>query len=272
MTTIESTTQELEEVAEQAIDEVEAATNIHHLSYSTCKKIYRKGIDYALGTKLGLIDESYGKAADIGTMIHAYSLGGNPEWIESPYDNFRTKAAQEWRSEQTKIILTRAEIVQIEKTALAIARHPLAAQLLNSCELEQKLTAKVEGIEFVGYADGISKDRRIIFDLKTTAQFDQFKWQAFKNDFDLQASVYKLFGDNPSYYFIVAETVAPFRVQIFGTSPEFFDNGNRKLEHAIDQFKKFRSRPGDNDLERISFNVGETDILEKVETLGDWSN
>lgn len=36
--------------------------NIDHLSYSTAKKIYRKGIDYALGTKLGLIEESFGEA------------------------------------------------------------------------------------------------------------------------------------------------------------------------------------------------------------------
>lgn len=266
MTIIESTTEELEET----IEEKEVA-NIDHLSYSTAKKIYRKGIDYALGTKLGLVEETFGKAADIGIMIHAYILGGEPEWVESPYDNFRTKAAQEWRSAQTKIVLTRAEIEQIEKTALAVARHPLAADLINSCELEQKLTAKVEGIEFLGYADGISKDRKILFDLKTTAQFDQFKWQAFKNDFDLQASVYRLFGDNADYFFIVAETVAPYRVQIFGTSEEFYEGGDRKLQYAIEEFKKFRAREGNNDLERISFNVGETTDLTQVESLGDWS-
>jgi hypothetical protein len=247
-------------------------TNIEHLSYSTCKKIYRKGIDYALGTKLGLIDETFGKAADLGIMIHAYILGGDPQWVESPYKNFRKKEAQEWRDSQTKIILTRDEIEQIEKTGLAISRHPLAAELLNSCESEQKLTAKVEGVEFLGYADGISKDRKTIFDLKTTAQFDAFKWQAFKNDFDLQASVYRLFGDNADYFFIVAETVAPYRVQVFGTSEEFFENGNRKLQHAIEEFKMFRARPGDTDLERINFNVGETKDLTQVESLGDWSN
>lgn len=268
MTTIESTTQELEDIAENKT----IHANVNNLSYSTAKKIYRRGIDYALGTKLGLIEETYGRAAELGTLIHELVLEDKAEWVLSPYDDFRSKAAKEWKAEQTGTIVKPDEMETITRTADAIRNHPLAAQLIESCELEQKLTAKVEGIEFVGYADGISKDRKIIFDLKTTAQFDQFKWQAFKNDFDLQASVYKLFGDNPSYYFIVAETVTPYRVQIFGTSTEFFDNGDRKLEYAIDEFKKFRSRPGDNDLERISFNVGETDILEKVETLGDWSN
>lgn len=271
MTTIESTTQELEQVAEAAIEQVEAQTNIHHLSYSTAKKIYRKGVDYALGTKLGLVKETFGKAADLGTMTHALVLGGEPDWVVAPYDNFRTKAAQEWRAAQTKMVITEADFLQVTTTAQAITGHPLAAQLIEMCELEQKLTAKVEGIEFVGYADGISKDRKTLFDLKTTAQFDLFKYQAFKNDFDLQASVYRLFGDNANYFFIVAETVAPYRVQVFGVDHEFYEGGNRKLQHAIEEYKKFKARPGANDLERVNFNVGETDSLAQVELLGDWS-
>lgn len=245
--------------------------NIDHLSYSTAKKIYRKGIDYALGTKLGLIEETYGKAADIGTMAHALALGGEPDWIVSEFENFRTKAAQEWKANQTKIVITENDFKQIEAVAEAIHRHPLASQLIESCDLEQKLKATINGIDFHGCADGITKDRRTIFDLKTTGQFDMFRWSAFKNDYDLQASIYSLFGDNAKYYFIVTETVAPFRVQIFGTSPEFIENGNTKLQKAIDEFNQFRKRKGENDLERISFNIGETEILENAEELGDWS-
>ncbi len=245
--------------------------NIDHLSYSTAKKIYRKGIDYALGTKLGLIEETYGKAADIGTMAHALVLGGDPDWIVSPFDNFRTKAAQEWKAEQTQIIITEKEFQQIETIADAIKRHPLAAHLIDTCDLEQKLTATINGIDFHGVADGISKDRQTLFDLKTTAQFDQFKYQAFKMDYDLQAAIYSLFGNDAKFYFVVAETVAPYRVQIFGTAQEFIEGGNVKLQKAIEAFQGFRQRPGANDLERINFNVGETEDLNRVEELGDWA-
>lgn len=245
--------------------------NIDHLSYSTAKKIYRKGVDYALGTKLGLVDEAYGKAADVGTMAHALVLGGEPDWVVSDFENFRTKEAQSWKANQTKIVITEKDFQQITQIADAIKRHPLASQLIESCDLEQKLKATINGIEFHGVADGISKDRKTIFDLKTAGQFDQFKWSAFKNDYDLQASVYSLFGDEAKYYFITAESVAPFRVQIFGTTTEFIDNGSEKLQKAIDAFNLFRQRPGASDLERINFNVGESDTLEKVELLGDWS-
>lgn len=253
------------------LEQTQKIVDIDHLSYSTAKKIYRRGIDYALGTKLGLIEETYGRVAEIGSMIHELVLEDKADWILSPYDDFRSKAAKEWRAEQTQKIVKPDEQETILETVAAIRKHPLAAQLISSCDLEQKLKATINEISFHGCADGISKDRKTIFDLKTTAQFDQFKWQAFKNDYDLQASIYSLFGDNAKYFFIVAETVAPYRVQIFGTSPEFIDNGNEKLQKTIDAFKDFRTRAGKNDLERITFNIGETDVLEKVELLGDWS-
>lgn len=259
-------------VIEQPVEEEQV--NIDHLSYSTCKKILNKGVDYALGTKLGLVDESYGKAADLGVMAHALVLGGEPEWVVSPYSDFRTKEAKEWKAEQTKIIIKESEFDLICQIADAIKAHPLAAQLIESCNLEQKLTANINGIDFHGCADGISADRKIIFDLKTTGQFDSFtanKWYAINMDYDLQAAVYQLFGDNAKYYFIVAESVAPFRVQIFGTAQEFIESGNNKLDKAITEFNRFRQREGATDKDRISFNIGETDVLEKVTELGDWS-
>jgi hypothetical protein len=247
--------------------------DIDHLSYSTAKKIYRKGIDYALATKLGLITETYGQAADIGNIIHTLTLGGYFEWVVSPYSDFRTKDAKAWKANQTTAIIKPDEETAINSTCKAIQNHPLAAQLIDSCALEQKLEADIRGIKFHGCADGISKDRKIIFDLKTTAQFDSFagKYFAMNQDYDLQAAVYSLFGDESKYYFIIAETVAPFRVQVLGTAPEFIESGNKKLDHAIREFNSFRERPGENDLERITFNIGETDILEKVTLLGEWS-
>lgn len=263
--------EQTEELIEEQTEEKTSYVDIDHLSYSTAKKIYRRGIDYALGTKLGLIEETFGRAAELGTLIHELVLEDKTDWVVSPYEDYRSKAAREWKAEQEGQIVKQDELDTITRTAEAIWKHPLAAELLQSCELEQKLKAKVEGIDFVGYADGISKDRKTLFDLKTTAQFDQFKWQSFRNDFDLQASVYNLFGDKANYYFIVAETVVPYRVQIFGVDEEFYEGGNKKLQYSIEEFHKFRQREGNSDLERISFSVGETNNLANVELLGDFS-
>jgi hypothetical protein len=248
------------------------ANNIDHLSYSTAKKIYRKGIDYAMGTKLGLIDETYSKAVDIGTMAHAMVLGGDPQWVVSPYSNFRTKESQEWRDAQTVPIITDTDFEQICKIADAVKSHPLVRQLITVCEKEQELTAKIDGVKFLGYADGISPDRTILFDLKTTAQFDDFKYKAFRYDYDLQAAIYRFFGvKDCRYYFIAAESIAPYRVQVFGTSDTFIEHGDDKLFKVLQEFKAFRDRNCESDLERITFNIGETSSLDNVEELGDWS-
>lgn len=247
------------------------AVDLDHISYSTCKKINRKGVDYAVGVKLGLITETTGDAAEVGTLVHGFLLGGTPEWIVSPYSDFRKKEAKEWKAAQNKIVIKEEVYKRILKTTEAVLNHPLAKRLIESCDLEAKLDVEIKNIKFVGCADGISTDRKIIFDLKTTEQFDMFKWQALKMDYDLQASVYNLFGNDARYYFIVAETCAPFRVQMYAASREFIESGNKKLERSIEEFVSFRSRQGANDLERLNFNIGETDILEEVEELGDWS-
>lgn len=246
--------------------------NIDHLSYSTAKKIYRKGIDYALGTKLGLIEESFGEEMELGNIIHSLALEDQTTWVISPYDSFRTNDAKAWKAEQELPILTTDKLARVEKTTQAILAHPLAKELIATCGIEKEIKATINGIDFHGRADGISEDRKTIFDLKTTAQFDMFKYQVFKMDYDLQAAIYSLFGNDAKFYFVVAETVAPYRVQIFGTAQEFIEGGNVKLQKAIEAFQGFRQRPGANDLERINFNVGETENLDKVEELGDWSN
>lgn len=98
--------------------------NINHLSYSTCKKIYRKGIDYAVASKLGVIDDTSSRAADIGTMAHAMLLGGDPDWVvNDQFPDFRTKAAREWRDEQAangKIIISEVDFAQISAISDAV--------------------------------------------------------------------------------------------------------------------------------------------------------
>lgn len=248
--------------------------NIDHLSYSTCKLILNSGIDYAVGVKLGLIEESYGRAAELGTLIHALVLEDRTDWVVSPYDTFRSKDAKAWKAVQTQEVVKPDEETCIVKTAEAIRRHPLAVELINACALEVEIEAKFKGLKFTGKADGMSADRTVIFDLKTTAQFDRFltdRWYAIRQDYDLQAAVYTQFGIDPKYYFIVAETVAPYRVTVVSVDDEFVKNGKAKLDNAIAEFNTFRKRSGETDLDRLSFNIGEVDSLADVQELGDWS-
>ena len=72
-------------------------------SYSQMKVILDSGIDYAVAAKRKLLPAPESKAIDIGTLVHQAILGGDEQFVISPYDNFRTKAAQEWRDQQLEM-------------------------------------------------------------------------------------------------------------------------------------------------------------------------
>lgn len=254
----------------------ETIVNVDHWSYSSAKDIYRKGVDYAVALKLGLISKKYGKSADIGSLIHAYLFGGRQEFTVSPYTDFRTKEAREWRDSQTLPIISDEEFETITKVGDAVKTHPLASTLLFNDKMshEVKVSANIDGRPWVGFADAVMSDGDKVIhlaDLKTTAQFDDFKFTAKRNDYDLQATLYNHMAgaqDAPFYWFI-AETVPPYRVGVAVASPEFLESGYKKLQFICDALDEFDGREGKNDLDRLSFNLNKT--MDDLMVLGDWS-
>lgn len=109
---------------------MEELQNVEHWSYSSAKEIYRKGIDWAVAKKLGIIEKSYGKAVDIGRLIHACLLGGEQEFVVSPYKDFRTKPAQAWRDEQTLPIISEKDFEVITNVVDRVKSHKLAYEIL----------------------------------------------------------------------------------------------------------------------------------------------
>lgn len=243
-------------------------------SYSSMKKILDSGIDYAVGARMGLTPQPDSKFIDIGQLVHQTILGGDEVFISSPFNDFRSKAAQEWRDEQKaygKIVVTGDMATAVEKIVKNIRNHPHTPKYLiaDGIKHEQELFAKTsEGIDLRGKADAIKLDNEalIITDIKTTAMFDKFEKASYWNHYDLQAAVYTLIAAgfmkvDPSlvnYYFCVAETVSPYRVQYFHASLEFVESGERKLRNCIDAIVDF----GDNE---PNF------LIADIKELGDWS-
>ena len=81
-------------------------------SYSSMKKILESGIDYAVAGKQGLIPGPQSAAIDLGQLTHMLILGGEDTFAICEFDDYRTKAAREWRDEQianNKNIVTKAQ-------------------------------------------------------------------------------------------------------------------------------------------------------------------
>jgi vacuolar-type H+-ATPase subunit F/Vma7 len=240
------------------------------------KLILDSGIDYAVGAKMGMTEKPDSKFIDIGQLIHQALLGGSEKFVTSPYPDFRTKAAREWRDLQKDmgVIVVDSKMKEtIEKVVDQIKKHPRTPELLLAPGIkhEQEMFATTaEGIKLRGKGDAIKliQDEAIIItDIKTTAEFDKFFKQAYWRHYDLQAANYTLIGAHHmkvdtalvNYYFCVAETVAPYRVQYFHASIEFVESGERKLRTCIDEINAF----GDK---QPNF------LPAEIKELGDWSN
>ncbi|MCL4357701.1 PD-(D/E)XK nuclease-like domain-containing protein [Patescibacteria group bacterium] len=245
-------------------------------SYSSMKKIIDSGIDYAVAAKQGMLGEPSSSYIDLGQLAHMLVLGGEDTFaVCDKFTDFRTKEAREWRDAQIaagKNIITQDQFDAVTHIVENIEKHPYSEEYLLGKDVkhEQEMFAKTaEGVDLRGKADAtklIDSRAAIITDIKTTAQFDKFKKSASWNHYDLQAAVYTLIAASHlkvdpnlvNYYFCVAETIAPYRVQYFHASIEFVEAGERKLRRCIDSIVEF----GDKQPSFLISEIGE---------LGDWS-
>lgn len=243
-------------------------------STSDMKPILDSGIDIAVARKQRMLAGLVSPAIDLGQLAHMFVLGGDPDsFIVSPYANFRTKEARNWRDEALKAcktIITKEQYDTVAAIVDNIEAHSLSKKLLKGKNVlrEVEMFAKVNGVDLRGKADAILQDGNslIITDIKTTAQFDGWEYKAKCRHYDLQAVIYSLIGSKSlgvsegmtNFYFCVVETVAPYRVQYHHASREFLESGEQKLAKCLEEIKKF----GDKE---PSF------LIEEINELGDWS-
>lgn len=243
-------------------------------SYSQMKLIIDSGIDYAVAAKRGMLPGPCSKAIDLGELAHMFVLGGDAEiFVVTPYSDFRTKEARDWKAEQIeagKTIVTKDQYDAIAQIVDNIENHPMSKKLLKGANVKHEIEmyATAENVKLRGKADAllVDGDSLIITDIKTTAQFDEWKYKSMRRHYDLQAATYSLIGSASTktnrslcnFYFCVVETVAPYRVQYHHASLEFIEHGEKKLSDCLLQIKAF----GDKE---PNF------LIEDVNELGDFS-
>lgn len=100
----------------------------------------------------------------VGRLVHCLTLDPGSfdgEFVVSEFENFRTKAAQEWRDTQTKDIVTAADMAQCSNLAGGVLASKFGRALLANAETEMSIIANVE--------DG---DRTF----KVKGRLDFFRW------------------------------------------------------------------------------------------------
>lgn len=88
-----------------------------------------------------------------------------------------------------------------------------------------------------GKADIVNHDEKLIIDLKTTNNLDDFHWSARKYNYDSQAYIYnQMFGYD---FLFIAIDKNTHQIGIFDCSSEFYERGFEKVEQANEAYDLF---------------------------------
>lgn len=226
-----------------------------NLSPSFLMKVYSEGYDYAVGEKIGLFPKEDTAAMDEGRLMHSIlseKLGGEKaQYVISPFDNFRTKAAQEWCDSQTAPIVTQNEITILENIAERAINHPSIKNYLKNCKTENTIEKRVGGYNIKGIIDVISDNAVIDWKFVAKKNFSEFEKKALYMNYDMQAAVYDFLGARPNVIFVGIEKTAPYRVKVFECDQSFLDSGANKFDKVVKVLDEAKWRKPDFDIEEI---------------------
>jgi len=193
-------------------------------------KTYKYVMEYGSGESQALRD---------GWLFHTAIL--EPHVFESQIfvdvQSKNTKAYKEALSEHGKVF-TQKEKRDAERVADAFLRNEHALKLLKNSEFEVPAVGMIDGYPFRGKADVFGNGK--IVDLKTTTDIKAFPYSARKYGYDVQVYVYcQLFNvDYKDFTFAVVDK-GSLDIAIYDVSEDFYNEGKRKTQQAIETFETF---------------------------------
>lgn len=219
----------------------------HALSSSSLKKLlqspraYRNSLRYSNSSSQALRD---------GRLIHLSVL--EPEKVKDLIVIEGTKAKKEFKEATEEygehMVYTESEMNNAYWIADAVLKNNEASFLLQGCDYEVAGIDMIDGIAFRAKADAISKDRKIIVDLKTTsANIEDWKWEAKKYNYGLQAALYlHIFGASQFIFLVVNKSSKD--IGIFECGEMFLEQGELDIQTGIFGYKEYFMKENSDEL------------------------
>jgi hypothetical protein len=138
-----------------------------------------------------------------------------------------------------ELCLLQHEVDMIEKMSEKMLNNDICKNLIQGdwIEYEKPMITKIGKYMWKGKCDVLSHGDKLVIDLKTTADINNFRRSAFRYNYDAQAYVYrKLFGYD--MLFIVIDKTT-HQIGMFDCSDEFYRSGEDKVERAMEAYDLF---------------------------------
>lgn len=195
---------------------------------------------------------------DIGKAVHSLVLGEpefNKYFVISPFDDFRSKSAQQWRDSQTRTIIRAGEgsrnepgFDALREMAAAQKASPQVARAFEDGRAELSLFWRDEetGIWLKARPDWLPNDpvQRFITEYKSALTIEprKFSSAAFEHGYHIQAAmqfdgVREVMGVKPlGVAHVCQEKDAPFLAELRMFAPEQVDDGRLLYRLGLKRF------------------------------------
>ena len=143
-----------------------------------------------------------------------------------------------------EMCLLQHEVDLIDNLISTVLNNKVCRDLISESNSEYEVPEVTElfGQMWKGKADVVNHSEKLIVDLKTTSDLDNFKWNAKKYNYDSQAYIYrKLFGYE--FVFIVIDKKTG-QIGLFDCSDSFYKSGEDKVEKASEAYDLFYNTEG----------------------------
>ena len=254
ITLLDGKTWDRSEILEKAIDDefyygylgkyAFSSTTIKHLLSSP--KTYRHILEYGQSDAQALRD---------GWLFHTCVL--EPDVFNSQiFVNVQSKNTKKYKDavEQYGRVFTLKEKHDAERLADALLRNEMVLEKLNNAEFEQAEIGEVFGFPFRAKADILSNNSEM-YDLKSTASLQGWKYSADKFGYDVQCFLYcQLFDILPNRMGFIVIDKGSLDIGYAECTEEFYERGMLKVKKALATYEEWFMRE-EADLDQYYINI-----------------
>lgn len=153
-----------------------------------------------------------------------------------PIIDATTRGTKKYKEESGgEMTLLTKDLLKLKEMRESLEKEPDIMSLIEQGEKEVPAFMEICGEMWKGKADVLNHDAKMIIDLKTTGNLDQFASSAKKWNYDSQAFIYNhLFGYDVAFVAIDKNTK---RVGFFDCSQEFLKGGREKVIEAVYNYR-----------------------------------